>query len=247
MTRLIELYDVGRCTHKPVKGMYEFIVDRADKFVSDPVLAKELQNHAVNREKQGYSIPQEAFSEMCRIWVTAYRSGDFPIDVADLTFPDTVTRFQYLKKWNQRQIGILTSGSKEFTEILYGLKVESDKKLSDFVDEYFLGEEIGDKDRPETFARLWDKTEGRISAIYDDKISVCEAAVQGLGRELGRRWTQSTSLKDCVWIWLVDRKNEYATADGELRERVQKLLQDPRVHRVNNFDQVTDFEIGGDE
>ncbi len=222
---MIELYDLGRCTHKPVKSMYEFIVDHANEFVENPDLAKELQHQATNREKPGYSVPQEHFSEMCRIWVAAYHSGAFPIDVPELTFPDTVRRFRKVKQAG-RQIGILTSGSREFTEILYSLPVGEDRKLADFIDQYLLGEEIGDKDYPETFARLWDARKGDIHSIYDDKISVCEAAMEGLRQAGGT-----------ARLYLVDRKGKYDR--GELSDRV-KVLQTQGVQLIRSFDEVKD-------
>lgn len=226
---MIELYDLGQCTHKPVKGMYEFIVGYANKFVENPDLAKELQHHAANREKPGYSVPQEHFSEMCRIWVAAYHSGDFPIAVPELTFPDTVTRFQKVKRVG-RQIGILTSGSREFTEILCSLSVGEDRKLADFVDQYLLGEEIGDKDNPETFAHLWDARKGDIHSIYDDKISVCEAAMEGLRQAGGT-----------ARLYLVDRKGKYNQGElsEELSDRV-KALQARGVQSIRSFDEVRD-------
>jgi len=238
----IELYDVGRCTHKAVPGMYEFIVANADSFVPDTALAKEIQNHAANREKPGYSIPQKHFSQMCDIWVRAYQSGDFPIDVAALTFPDTIDRFRYVKSQG-REIGILTSGSEEFTKILYGMKVGNNTTLAQFVDHYFLGEEIGDKDKPETFANLWDATQGRIAAIFDDKVSVCQAAVEGLER---RRDNQARDAKDMVSIYLLDRKGKYANATGDLADKINDL-QEKRVRIMPDFNAVTDFELGGDE
>jgi len=223
--KMIELYDLGRCTHKPVKGMYEFIVDRASEFVEYSDLARALQHHAANREKPGYSISQEHFSEMCRIWVAAYRSGDFQINVPELTFPDTVTRFQKVKQTG-RQIGILTSGSREFTEILYSLPVGENRRLIDFVDEYLLGEEIGDKDHPETFARLWDSRKGDIHSIYDDKLSVCEAAMEGLRQAGGS-----------AQLYLVDRKGKYD--QGELADKVN-ALRAQGIKLIRSFDEVRD-------
>ena len=60
--KLIELYDMGRCTHKAVPGMYQFIIDRANAFVADPTRAEELKQSAANRELPGYSIPQDQFT-----------------------------------------------------------------------------------------------------------------------------------------------------------------------------------------
>lgn len=223
---MIELYDLGRCTHRPVKGMYEFIIDNAARYVADGGLARELEEHAANREKPGYSIPQERFSEMCRIWVQAHRSGAFPFRGEELVFPDTAPRFAKVKQAG-RNIGILTSGSGEFTRMLFDVRILGvDYTLAALVDEYLLGEEIGDKDHPETFTRLWESRKGDIAAIFDDKLSVCEAAVTGLSQAGGSSR-----------IYLVDRKDKYST--GELAERVRQL-QDQGVQRITNFGEVHD-------
>ena len=43
---MMELYDLGRTTHRAVKGMYEFIIDNIDKYVSDNGLAEKLKEEA---------------------------------------------------------------------------------------------------------------------------------------------------------------------------------------------------------
>lgn len=233
MTR-IELYDMGRCTHKAVPGMYEFIVRNADQYVADTNRAAELRRSAANRELPGFSIPQDQFTEMCGIWVAAYKSGAFPIDVKAIMFPDTPRRF-----WNVyddgRRIGILTSGSKDFTQLLYDVncRVESwdhefvfRGNVSKLVDEYLLGEEIGDKDHAETFGKLWEAKEGQIAAVFDDKVSVCEAAISGFQQAGG-------SSK----IYLVDRKGSYDNLQGELKERIRSL-EAQGVRRIRNFDEL---------
>lgn len=217
---MFELYDMGRTTHKAVPGMYDFITKNVEKYVGDYRLAAELKNQAKLRELKGHSIPQEYFSAMCEIWTKAYRDGDFNIDIDSIIFPDTITRFQKVKA-NGTNVGILTSASKEFTDILYSLPV-GEGKLSDYIDEYFLGEEIGDKDFPETFANLWENMEGNISAIFDDKPSVCKAAAGGLKMAGGS--------SD---IYLVDRKHKYAP----------DIIEELESMGVKN---ITDFnDIGG--
>lgn len=193
MNSMFELYDVGRTTHRAVPGMYEFIENHAEKYVGDYRLACELKSHAKLREVEGHSIPQEYFSAMCGIWTQAYADGEFKMDIGSIIFPDTVPRFQKVRN-EGRKIGILTSASKEFTDILYSLPV-GNGKLSDYINEYFLGEQIGDKDFPETFAGLWDSTGGKIAAVFDDKPSVCKAASSGLKMAGGS-----------ARIYLVDRK-----------------------------------------
>ncbi len=231
---MIELYDLGRTTHRAVPGMYEFIVKNADQFVADAVRAEQLRSSAANRELPGYSIPQEYFSEMCRIWVAAHRAGTFPIDAKAIMFPDTPRRF-YNVMDDGRRVGILTSGSKEFTELLYDVECEVQSwdheqvfrgKVSTLVDEYLLGEEIGDKDLPETFGRLWEAKQGQIAAVFDDKVSVCEAAFSGFKQAGGS-----------ARIYLVDRKESYNNLPGELGERV-KALEAQGVRRIHDFDEL---------
>ncbi|MBS3118891.1 hypothetical protein J4417_04400 [Candidatus Woesearchaeota archaeon] len=218
---MMELYDLGRTTHKAVKGMYEFIISNIDKYVSDKGLAEKLKEEAKNREVKGHSIPQEYFSAMCGVWTMAYRTGDFPIDLETTIFPDTIPRFKRVKA-NGRRIGILTSASRDFTDILYGLPTGENQRLSDLVDEYFLGQDIGDKDFPETFAGLWERTKGGIYAVFDDKLSVCRAAREGLNQAGGKSK-----------IYLVDRKWQYT-------EEVLEELAEKGIIRVRNFGEVQD-------
>lgn len=218
---MMELYDLGRTTHKAVKGMYEFIISNIDKYVSDKGLAEKLKEEAKNREVKGHSIPQEYFSAMCGVWTMAYRTGDFPIDLETTIFPDTIPRFKRVKA-NGRRIGILTSASRDFTDILYGLPTGENQRLSDLVDEYFLGQDIGDKDFPETFAGLWERTKGGIYAVFDDKLSVCRAAREGLNQAGGKSK-----------IYLVDRKGQYT-------EEVLEELAEKGIIRVRNFGEVQD-------
>ena len=96
------------------------------------------------------------------------------------------------------------------------------QRLSDLVDEYFLGQDIGDKDFPETFAGLWERTKGGIYAVFDDKLSVCRAAREGLNQAGGKSK-----------IYLVDRKGQYT-------EEVLEELAEKGIIRVRNFGEVQD-------
>jgi len=201
MTTPIELYDIGRTTHRAVPGMYEFIVEHARDYVSDGGLAQRLVDEARMREQPGYSIAQQYFYEMCRIWVEAQRTGAFPIHPEQIMFGDVVPRFRKVHDAGRR-VGVLTSASHAFTQLLFHVPVD-EKTLADFVDEYCLGEEIGDKDHPDTFSRLWERTEGGIYAVFDDKLSVCRAAVAGI-----------TQAGGTAQVYLVDRKNKHPSVDN---------------------------------
>ncbi len=234
----IELYDMGRTTHKAVPGMYEFIVQNAERYILDSVLAERLKIEAAQRELPGHSISQEFFSEMCKIWVEAYHKGDFPIDQELLVFSDTKWRFLEVKK-KGRKIGVLTSGSRDLAQILFDYKFGIDlgtcdacppkeedyewHHLGSMVDEYFLGEEIGDKDHPETFARLWERTEGGIYTIFDDKMSVCRAADEGLKMAGGT-----------TRIYLVDRKNKQTSPE------VLEEITTRGIRKIFDFNGVKD-------
>lgn len=192
----IELYDLGQTTHRLIPGLYEFIIERAGEYVT-PDLARQLAEHARNRIEQNASTPQEPFSAMCRIWVEACRRGAFHLNPSDLVFPDTIPRFQAVKR-NGREVGVLTSGSSDFTTLLYDVAIPENGCLAGLVDRYFLGEEVGDKDYPETFERLWQLTDGGIYAVFDDKLTVCVAAAQGL-----------KAVDGSARIYLVDRNGIY--------------------------------------
>lgn len=243
----IELYDMGRCTHKAVPGMYQFIIDNADAFVADAAQAAELKTSAANRELPGYSIPQDQFTEMCGIWVAAYKSGAFPIDARAITYGDTGRRFLDVR-YEGKAVGLLTSGSREFAKTLCSdivmIGPDDDapisQPLSALIDEYLLGEEIGDKDNPETFGRLWEAKKGRIAAVFDDKVSVCEAAVSGFRQAGG---TSRIYLVDRTWKGSyedlqngVDLKRG-VNRKGELADRV-RALRAQGVCLISNFEQV---------
>jgi len=217
---MIELYDLGRTTHGAIPGMYQFIVDNAQDFVDDR-LTKELKDQAKLRERKGHSIPQEYFSKMCNIWVEAHKQGTFQIDFSKVIYEDTIPRFQRARQLG-REIAVLSSASRDFTELFYDITISPGKKLSDLVGEYFLGEEIGDKDLPETHARLWEKTRGGIYAIFDDKPSVCNAAKDGIDQAGGN-----------PKIYLVDRKEQYT---GEVLEE----LTEKGIINIKTFDEVQD-------
>jgi len=219
-----ELYDLGRTTHKPIKGLYEFIINNAQRF--DPEHAEKLVEHAVNRKTPGYSMPQEYFTRMCEIWVKAHYDGEFPIDIEENIYPDTIPRFQQIKAAG-RKIGILTSGTRDFTEIFYSMPVPgTDQKLSDLVDDYFLGEEIGDKAEPETYERIWEKTQGGIWAIVDDKPKVCRAALEGLDAIGG----------NADHIFWMDRNNKYD-------EKTIQEMASLGIIRISSFDEIPKYEM----
>ena len=212
----IELYDVGRTTHRAVKGMYQFIAANADRYIKDKVLAERLKEEAKNRELNNHSIPQEYFTLITNIVAEAYRAGHFPIDLQATVYPDTISRFEKVQS-NGRRIGVLTSGSHDFTKIMFDVP-----GLNSKVNEYLFGEEIGDKDHPETFVRLWNKSKDGIYAIFDDKPSVCKAASDGM-RQVNAH----------AKIFLVDR-------NGGLPVETLEELAAKGIIRISSFDEVKD-------
>lgn len=204
-----EIYDIGRTTHRPIPGIYEFIVENSRRYV-DEIVANELIKQARQREKKGHSIPQELYSMMCDIWVVAYGNGDFVIDLEQVVYPDTFTRFQKVHNQGNR-IGVLTSASLDFTKILFNHKY-GDYPLIDLVDRFYFGSDIGDKNDPKTYEVLWEMSNGDISALFDDKLSVCKAANEALRHKIG--------------IFLVDRKSTHG------------LIDIPGIEVIRSFDEV---------
>lgn len=219
MKKQIELYDMGRCTHKRIPGMYEFVIDNSEMYISDKAFAGEVSWHAKNRLEKKASIPQTYFSALCGVIVAGYNSGEFQIDFDKVLSPETVPRFVYVKNQG-RYVGVMTSGTKELVEIFYDKPIGDGRVLNQLVDYYFLGEEIGDKDFPETFAKLWEMTEGGIYAIFDDKPTVCRAAIEGLKIAGG-------SSK----IYMVDRKDEIKA------ESIEELIS-RGVKKIRSFSEA---------
>lgn len=215
----IELYDIGRTTHSAVPGMYEFIAEHAGEYVQDKGLAQKLAEEARLRETPGHSIPQQYFSEMCKIWVQAHQEGVFVIHPEQIIYSDVVPRFMKVHEAGRR-VGVLTSSSHAFTELLFHVPI-GERNLADFVDEYYLGEEIGDKDSPETFSGLWERTKGGIYAVFDDKLSVCRAAVQGIQQAGGT-----------ARVYLVDRKKKNPVPD----EKIVRIISFAEVETCHGYD-----------
>lgn len=183
---MLEIYDLGRTTHQPFIGLFEFIRDNAQQYVEE---AAELEEWAVRR-MDGASIPQEYFTQMCDIWLQAHDTGKYRINPQ--IYPDTAERFQRVRQRGDG-IAVLSSSTPEFMKLCYDMPA-GDGRLSDLVNHYLSGRDVGDKDHPDTYTKLWEATEGHISAIFDDKLSVCRAAKQGFP-------------DGQVRIYLVDRRN----------------------------------------
>ncbi len=198
MTDIWELHDIGRTICAPGAGLYEAIVQYAHKFFPSQ-RADELVASAKLRETRG-TTPQNDFNDFCKIWCRTIEGGDFVLTPKkgheDLVVPgtmvykDAVEYLVQMKKHGMR-LGILTSDSEEFDRhllhvtlpepvIVEGIAVHD---LADLVDKSFRGEEYGSKDKPESIDRVYEaatgnSTNGIVNIIFDDKISVCEAAMK---------------------------------------------------------------------
>lgn len=163
---MIELYDVGRVITGPFKEGYEFIVEHGDRYIKDKEALERIRAFHRDRGK----ISQEDFNLLNYVWVEAIYNNELYVNPRELVYPDVKPRFEKVRSRGDKVI-LHTSGSRELIDIL--LKNECE------YDEVLVGEETGDKNHPETFARIWEYTKGKILAFYDDKPSVLHAAHEG--------------------------------------------------------------------
>ena len=185
MERNIELYDVGRVVTGPFKAGYSFIAEQGDKYIKN---ADALERIRAFHKDRSLGIDQEAFNHLNHAWVQAIRNGELLVNPAELVYRDVGPRFNLVKSRGDSVV-LLTSGSVELTELLLGNECRYDNVL--------VGEEIGDKNKPGTFSKVWDQLEGKVSAFYDDKRDVVVAAEEGFKRAGGN-----------PNIYLVDRENK---------------------------------------
>lgn len=171
---MIEMYDVGRVLIKPFDDGYRFIAEQGKNYISDSnVLERIIQFHRDRSRK----LDQEAFDSLNKAWVQAIREGRLLVNPHEIVYADVNPRFDSVKRRGDR-ILLHTSGSKDLIELL--LKDECQ------YDELMVGSEIGDKNNPETFAGIWDYTEGGLIAFFDDKPSVLNAAYNGFRLARGK-------------------------------------------------------------
>jgi methionine salvage enolase-phosphatase E1 len=207
---MIELYDVGRVITGPFKEGYKFIAEQGERYIQDKAALEEIRAFHRDRSKK---ISQAAFNCLNHAWTEAIRNGELPVNPSELVYKDVKPRFEKVRARGDEAF-LLTSGSKKLTDSLVGDEFGYDGIL--------VGEEIGDKNESDTFARLWGTLEGHVLAFYDDKPRVLNAAYQGFSLEGG---TPN--------LYLVDRT-------GIVHEDKVKELEDKGVIRISSFDEIND-------
>ncbi|MFH1052938.1 MAG: hypothetical protein V1740_00840 [Candidatus Woesearchaeota archaeon] len=186
----IELYDVGRVITGPFRQGYDFIASElAGKYITDPEALERIREFHRTRG----NISQDDFNLLNYAWVEAIKAGELEVDPSEIVYDDVAPRFN-LVRGQGNLVYLLTSGSIELIELLIGNTCQYDGLL--------VGEEIGDKNDPETFARVPALLDRDIKAFYDDKPSVLYAAYQGF---------QSAGVNPS--LYLVDRHNKVNQAN----------------------------------
>ncbi len=206
----IELYDVGRVITGPFKAGYNFIATLGDKYIQDKDALGRIQ--AFHKDRS-LGIDQDAFNHLNNAWVQAIQEGTLEVNPNELVYSDVGPRFNLVKARGD-YVFLLTSGSVPLTKLLLGDECSYDSVL--------VGEEIGDKNDPNTFGQVWDNLEGNISAFYDDKPKVVSAALQGFRMAGGN-----------PSLYLVDRLSKVP------EEQVAEF-ESQGVIRISSFDEIID-------
>jgi len=205
---MIELYDVGRVLVGPFKEGYRFIAEHGDKYVKDAEALERIRTFHRDRSKV---IDQVTFDALNHAWVDAIRNGDLTCNPKELVYSDVRPRFDKVRA-EGNDIFLLTSGSVDLIELLLGDECEYEGML--------VGEEMGDKNEAQAFVNVWEHTEGRVIAFYDDKPTVIDAAYEGFRIAGGE-----------PQLYLVDRLNKVP------EEKVKELLG-KGVIKITNFDEI---------
>ncbi len=206
----IELYDVGRVVTGPFGAGYKFIAEQGDKYVQNKDALRRIQ--AFHKDRS-LGIDQEAFNHLNNAWVQAIQEGTLEVNPNELVYPDVGPRFNLVKSRGD-YVFLLTSGSVPLTKLLLGDECSYDRVL--------IGEEIGDKNDPNTFGQVWDNLEGNITAFFDDKPKVIDAAVTGFGLAGGK-----------PRIYLVDRLSKVP------EEQVAEF-ESQGVIKISSFNEIID-------
>ncbi len=202
---MIELYDVGRVITGPFKEGYSFIAEQGEKYIEDSAALERIR--AFHRDRS-LGISQEDFNLLNHAWVESIRNGELPVNSHELVYSDVKPRFEKVKSGGNNVV-LLTSGSRDLTDLLIGDECRYDDVL--------VGEEIGDKNDADTYAKVWDILEGNVNTFFDDKYSVMKAAYDGFKTVGGN-----------PKLYLVDRKGIVAV------DRV-KELEDKGVTKISSF------------
>ncbi len=206
----IELYDVGRTLIKPLKQGYGFIAEHGDRYIND---RESLERIRAFHNDRSIKLTQKDFDILSYAWAEAIKDGGMVVNPSELVYADVKPRFDKVRARGHNVV-LHTSGSKELTHLLVGDEFGFDDIL--------LAEDTGDKNSPETFAALWEYTEGGILAFYDDKASVIDAAYEGF-----------RSVSANLGIYLVDR------TDTVNQEKVKELAS-KGIPKIKSFNEIND-------
>jgi methionine salvage enolase-phosphatase E1 len=239
-----QLIDVGRTMIGKVPGMYEYVQNYAGQHFPKE-RADVLADLAGKRETNPELISQDVFSDFCTVWVAGYNSGQWKLNASEFVFPDTVP-FVVDQKKQGYKIGVLTSGSKAFTDVLLSIKFSQPVVigkakylgLPQLVDQYFLGEEWGDKNDFRSFQKIFSHIEDscdNIEGVFDDKETVVEAA---LAASCDFPHIHRYPNYQAVWMNRVQKPHKKIEfVKSVLAETVDEFIRDMFFQEIANFGQ----------
>lgn len=205
---MIELYDVGRVITGPFNEGYRFIAEQGDRYIQNKDALEEIRAFHRDRSRE---ISQFAFNFLNKAWTEAIRSKELIVKPSELVYRDVKPRFDKVRAAGNK-VFLHTSGSKELVDYLLEGECTYDRAL--------FGEDTGDKNDPETFAKIQDLLEGQVSVFYDDKPRVLNAAYEGFRLAGGK-----------VRLYLVDRRDKVPL------EKVAEL-GDKGILKINSFGEL---------
>lgn len=221
---MIELYDVGRVITGPFKAGYDFVAsDIAEYFFLDEDCIRDfeaLENVRAFHKDRSRSLHPHDFDVLTYAWINAIKKGVLEVNPEEIVYKDVQPRFDKVKARGD-DVWLLTSGNVELCDLLIGGQVEYDKVLIDY-DKVFIDKGVGDKNHADTYSGIWDLTEGRVKAFFDDKPSCLDAAHEGFKLAGGS-----------PVLYFVDR-------DGIVAPEKIEEMKSKGIVRITNFYEIRD-------
>ena len=226
---LYDLYDNAGTTFEVPPHFYEEAIALAPRYVHDAEKLESLVRD-INARKER-CLPQHQFNLVCDVLVRAHDDRNHAISGKELIYPDTVRQWGKCRK-RGTNIALLTSGTIEYTERFLEFPLDG-LRAKEYVETILSGSEVGDKNNPETFIRIWKEFDAanpgqrKINAIFDDKLSVAKAAL------VAHRNITSKISSSPYNFFLVDRKGK--VDEEEIRELRRQY---PFFQCIRNFDEL---------
>jgi len=203
--KMLSLYDNAGTMFAVPPNFLQDGITFAQRYVSDDErVSAMVENFTARMEKRVGTTPQDLFDLVCDAFVEAEVNGEHEVSGKNLLYLDSIVQLKRDADEGRNSV-LLTSGTPEYTRRFLDFDVEG-RPFREYIDAVWSGSEVGDKDCPETYGKIWEDTKGGVYALFDDKLSVCQAASTGFKSAGGN-----------PYVFLVDRKGKY-TETEELTE-----------------------------